>query len=346
VALTDRLWLPMMLSNATGSEESVAGGSAFGAATSPAQGLVRLALPESPESGAIGEGAIRALALDEGRQRIIVAADSRLLVLNASSGAILATVPLAGPAGALAVDEGTGEIYAALPERGEVVAISTGGELRARAKELGRPTRLEMGGSRVYVSDSLQQRVVVLSKSCDIIGQRTLPAAPYALALDMSGGRLYVGQMGSGKILALNTETLATESTLALGGLGYPLDLALDSSGEILYVAHALSPKYGALSVIKAEDMSLLGTLWGNSKLALTNADSVRWDPRHNVVLLGVAEGIMALDGRSLQLIYAQPLRRVGWPGTMVVDPLGGTVFVTGDGDSVWGWQGDRALAR
>jgi uncharacterized repeat protein (TIGR01451 family) len=342
--ITDRVWLPMVLSGATESGEA---GSAVPAVEQllsvprASGGVIQLALPAPLETGAI-----RALTLDGRRQRVLVAIEDQMLALDMSTGTVLATARLPGWAEALAVDDTSGQVYAALPERGEVVAISLSGVIRGRATGLGRPTRLVIGGSRLYVSDSLQRRVIVLSLACDIINQRTLPAAPYALALDWNRRRLYVGQMGNGTILALDAETLASESTLALGGLGYPLDLALDSSGEILYVAHALSPKFGALSVIKTGDMSILRTLWGTAQRALTNADSVRWDARHNVVLLGVAEGIMALDGRTLEVVHLQSLSRAGWPGTMEIDPSQGTVFLTGEESHLWSWQGDSSLTR
>ena len=342
IVLTDRVWLPMVLSEASGDARRGAAVPVTGLSASLPPGLAPLALPTS----LVEPNAIRALAMDHTRQRVLVTTGSRLLSFDKVTGRLLTTAQLPSQAGALAIDERSGQVYAALPDRGEVVVVTLAGDILARATGLGRPTRMVIGESRLYVSDSLQQRIMVLGPSCDIIGQRTLPAAPYALALDSTKGRLYVGQMGNGTILALNTETLASEGTLALGGLGYPLDLALDSSGEILYVAHALSPKYGALSVITTRDMSMQKTLWGSPALDLTNADSVRWDSRHSVVLLGVAEGIMALDGRSLEVVHLQPLRRAGWPGAMTLDPLVGTVFVAGEGGSLWSWQGDSSLTR
>ena len=328
VVLTDRVWLPMVLTSATESNASAIPTPAAGGSPPQSQEMVQLSLPDTP----VDAQGVRAVAADGPRRRILAATGNRLLAIDAASGGVLASVALPGPAGALAVDESNGQVYAALPDSGEVLAISLTGDILARATGLGRPTRLVMGGGRLYVSDSLQQRIVMLSPSCDIMSQRTLPAAPYALALEASKGRLYVGQMGSGTILALNAETLASESSLALGGLGYPLDLALDSSGEILYVAHSLAPKYGALSVIKTGDMSLLNKLEGSPQRTLLHADSVRWDPRHNVVLLGVAEGIMAVDGRSMEVKHMQPLRRAGWPGTMALDLQTSTVFVTASG--------------
>jgi len=348
VLLTSRVWLPMVLSPAVRASQATFASSATQRPALVPQapdGLTSLAQLAQP----VGSGAqsdIRALAMDERRQRILLSAGSRLLALDAPTGRILTAVQLPGQAEALAVEEDSGQVYAAISDRGEVLAVSVGGAISARAIGLGRPTRLVIGESGIYVSDSLQQRVVVLDRGCDIINQRALAAAPYALALDSGRKRLYVGQMGTGTILALNAETLASESTLALGGLGYPLDLALDSSGEILYVAHALSPKLGALSVIQTRDMQLQKTLWGTPELALTNVDSVRWDSRHNAILLGVAEGILALDGQSLQVVHLEPLRRRGWPGVMATNPVDGAVIVLGEGDRLWRWQGHSALAR
>jgi YVTN family beta-propeller protein len=82
------------------------------------------------------------------------------------------------------------------------------------------------------------------SNDYSIISTQDFPAAPHGLTLDPLRNRLYAGLMGEGQIVALDADTLAVTARVTLGGLGYPLDLALDEANGRLYVAHELAPKY------------------------------------------------------------------------------------------------------
>ncbi|GAF82144.1 unnamed protein product, partial [marine sediment metagenome] len=243
----------------------------------------------------LGEGrSVRAMALDEGRRRLLLASEDELIVLDALSGRTIYTRPLAAPAMALAADEGSGAIYAVLPGRGELCAFGPDGASLGGVDGLGRPTNLVVGLGRIYVADSEGRRVVAIDgESLTIVAERVLPAAPHALALDAEARRLYVGEMGIGTILALDAGTLRPIDQVVLGGLGYPRDLALDGAAGRLYVAHALSPKYGAISAIDVADMSIIGTVWGNEERPLSGADVVAVDGRRGVVLLGQADGVV-----------------------------------------------------
>ena len=177
------------------------------------------------------------------------------------------------------------------------------------------------------------------SASYGILATCALPAAPHALALDPLRRRLYVGQMGSGKVLALDADHLDLLGEVALGGLGYPLDLALDGEAGRLYVIHALSPKYGAISLVDAAHMTLLSTLWGNQEQSLFGADTVRLDAKRGLVYLGQADGVLTLGASDLAVRDSLPISRLGLPGTLALDPLEGTAYMVGDGARLWSWQ-------
>jgi len=283
---------------------------------------------------------VRAMALDERRRRLLLCVEKELVVLDALSGRTIFTHRLASPAMALAADLGSGAIYAVLPDRGELSVLESDGTLRTHVDGLGRPTNVVVGLRRVYVADSAGDRVMVIDgEDCHFMTQRALPAAPHALALDPLRHRLYVGQMGTGMILALDADTLHLVGKVRLEGLGYPRDFALDVAAGRLYVAHALSPKYGAISVIDVANMSVLATLWGNQESPLSGAHAVTVDARRGVVLLGQADRVIALDAQSLAVQKIERVWPARWATSLLIDPLAGTAYVAEDEGRIWSWR-------
>ena len=134
-------------------------------------------------------------------------------------------------------------------------------------------------------------------------------------------------------------DTLALEGQVALEGLGYPRDLALDVATGRLYVAHALSPKYGAISAIHLADMSVVATVWGDQERPLSEADAVSVDGKRGVALLGYADGLVALDATSLEVLDTTRVLRGGWAGALAIARLEGTAYVAEDKGRVWSWQ-------
>ena len=283
---------------------------------------------------------IQALALDPQRRRLIVAAGRHLLALEAVTGRTLFSYELPEPAMALAVEAASGWVYAALPDRGEIYVLGPTGRVQHHLVGMGRPADLAVGSGRLYMTDTSKRRVAVLdSRTCSIMAIRTLPAVPHALALDTHRHRLYVGQMGPGIVLALDGVTLDVLGEVTLGGLGYPLDLALDPTENRLYVAHALSPKYGAISAIDTAHMTLVATLWGNPERPLVGSDAVCIG-RDGVVCLGVANGLATLNAKDLSIRDHEIVPRSAWPGTMVLDLLGDTIYMAADDGRLWSLRG------
>jgi len=158
------------------------------------------------------------------------------------------------------------------------------------ASDMGRPVKIVADAQRAFVSDAIGQRLIVIDAAqCTIITVRQLPAAPGALLLDSTRQRLYIAQMGTGEILVLDSSTLEPIGSVKLAGLGYPRDLALDDERGRLYVAHDLSPKYGALSVIDVNSLSLERTRWGTLEEPLFQANTVMFDAHKRALYLGTA---------------------------------------------------------
>lgn len=281
---------------------------------------------------------VRALAFDAERRRLVAAQGRELTALDAGTGELAWRIALRSPAHGLALDEDGGTLYATLPERGELAIVSPRGDAPPDyLSGLGRPTGVAAVAGRVYLADSDGGRVIVLDRQKrDIIQVCALPAAPYALAYDPVRGRLYVGLMGHGALLALNAKTMDLIGEVRLGGLGYPLDLALDAQAGKLYVAHSLTPKYGALSVVDVESLSHAAILRGRFELPLREPNAVRLDRKRGLVWVGHAEGLAALDMHTLALRRVERVARSPWGNALAYDPERGMLYLADDQGRLW----------
>lgn len=299
-----------------------------------ATGLTSLALPAE-----LGATPLRSLVSDPVRHRLILAAGSKAVALDTRDGRVLFTCEL-GTVGTLVVDTVSGATYALLPDRGELHILGVAGTLQDRVTGLGRPSNMVLGLGKIYIADSAQNRLVVLDGAdYAIMAVQELPAAPHALALDPFLRRLYVGQMGTGMILAVNAETLDPIGQVALGGLGYPQDLVLDGATGRLYVAHARSPKYGAIAIIDTQSMTLLATREGNPQWSLFGSDTVCLSAKRGLVFLGQADGFLALDSGNLAVQSQISISRSAWPGTVAPDMAQGAIYIAGEKGQLFRWE-------
>ena len=282
---------------------------------------------------------IDALTVDTLHRRVISASGTQVTVRDAATGVELLARQLPGRVARLVLSGESGDVLALLPDQGELILLSTDGNTQAVANELGQPTNAVEGDGTVYVADSAGQRIVMLDNaSYAVLAARELAAEPYALAFDQAANRLYVGLMGTGQVLALDADTLETVGEVTLEGLGLPQDLALDATANKLYVAHALSPKYGALSVIDTTSMTLLTTLWGNAEQPLLGSDTVRVDATHQAVYLSQYDGCLVLDSSDLSVLETVELAPE-LLSALASDSLEGTLYLAGAGGQLWTWR-------
>jgi len=240
----------------------------------------------------------------------------------------------------LSVDETSGRIYASLSDVGQVCAIDPHAGSVTCASGLGRPYSIAAGADSVYVADVAGQRIVVLDLvTCGIMRVRQLPAAPHALTLDADRDRLFVAQMGLGKIVSLATDDLTVTAEARLGGLGYPTDMALDANHKRLYIVHSLSAKYGAVTAIDAADLSRPTTRWGNREESLLGVSAVGIDADGDQVYVKHSSGITAVDPKTLSTLRRVAFGPPSWPGAMAFDPLEATIYLSGGGGKLWTWR-------
>ncbi len=282
---------------------------------------------------------VDAVAVDSAHGRVISASGSRVTARDAVTGAELWSRYVAGDVTRLMVRDETGEILVLLAARGEALLLGREGDERAVIAELGRPTNAVEGDGVLFVADSGGKRIVALDgQSLVAVRTREFPQAPAALACDPLRQRLYVGLMGSGDVLALDAVTLRTLGKVTLEGLGLPQDLALDADAQRLYVAHALAPKYGALTVIDTASLGIVGDLWGSPDVPLIGSDAVRVVAEQRSLYLAQATGCLVLDPDRLtvrqNIVVGERL-----VSGLAVDALDGTLYLAGAQGELWTWR-------
>lgn len=281
---------------------------------------------------------VDAIAVDTTHRRVLSASGALVTARDATTGAELWSHYVAGDVTRLLAREESGEVLALLGERGEAQLLGLEGQALATLGDLGRPVNVVEGAGELYVADSAGKRVIVLDgQSLAPLRTREFPRAPVALVSDALGQRLYVGLMGGG-VLALDAVTLRTLGRVELEGLGLPQDLALDTGAQRLYVAHALAPKYGALSVIDTASMTVVADLWGSPDVPLLGSDAVRVVADQRTLYLAQATGCMVLDPERLTVRQNIVVGEQVVSG-LAVDALDGTLYLAGAQGELWTWR-------
>jgi len=333
-----RLWLPLIRKSANASVAQAAVAPTLSIDEALPQRPLGLAVLSEPLR-AVDAARIDALALDAQHRRVISVSKTTLTIRDAITGRELLSRELPGRVSRLLLQAASRQIVALLAEQGELHLLDGDGSTLAVVGKLGYPANAVEGDGRLYVADSAGKRILVLDgASLAVLSQRELPAAPYALAYDPTARRLYVGQMGTGQLLALDADSLETIAEVALGGLGYPQDLALDTATHSLYVAHALSPKYGALSVIDTASMTVRRTRWGNQEQSMLGSDFVHLDTARDTLFVTHSGGCLVLASIDLTVRTALALDPEVITG-MAGDTLEGILYLTGAGGQLWTWQ-------
>ena len=218
---------------------------------------------------------LRVLTLDTRAERAYFGlTGGGLKVLNLRDLEIEKHISLDADPIALALGPKAGTLYAAL-NTGEVILIDVvDGAVIARASGLGLPRSLVFDAQTrsLLVADAEQEAIVRLEGDLSArLAMYPLGAAPDQVLLESADRRLYIMLPGAGRILALDTDTLRPVAEAGLAG-GPLIEMALDPARDQLYVLSALSPRYRGISVLRAEDLSLLALVAGSLDTPLKQA--------------------------------------------------------------------------
>jgi YVTN family beta-propeller protein len=204
------------------------------------------------------------IAVDSGSGIVYVAA-SNVTLLNAGTGAVIASVPLGGAAWAIAVDGTSHLAYALAPSSPAVVAAVDGNAQAVRSRvTLPGTFYTYLGiavdpGSRVYVSDYNTASVTAIdtSGSAPAVISSFSGAAKYAeaVAVDPNSHLVYVVSSGGGAVNVFNGNGAQQKS---IGVLRLPTAFAIDQTSGCAYVADTES---GSLSVVDMSQLALTGTI-------------------------------------------------------------------------------------
>src|SRR5439155_924386 len=94
-------------------------------------------------------------------------------------------------------------------------------------------------GSRVYLSDTAANAVGVIDATNNsFMGARPVGLAPMGLAVDPSGTRVYVANHDDSSLSVIDATTNAVLSTMQVGT--FPIGVAVSPSGSFVYVANNL----------------------------------------------------------------------------------------------------------
>jgi uncharacterized repeat protein (TIGR01451 family) len=249
------------------------------------------------------------IALDPTNDRLYMAAGKAIRVLNARSGQVQAQITVPAAPRGLAVDGATGRVYAALWETDALAVVDgTAHALLTLVPGIPGASGVAVGGNRVYVTATRSDELIVLdAQTCAIIQRVPVGDAPYAVVCDPARERVYVGNAGEDTVSIVDSYKDAVVSTVKLGGLGHPQNLALDSIHGRVYVTYALTPKYRGIAAIDGSTGQIVSHLSGSERESLFGAYGIAVDAALGRVYVTTAQELVALSAESMEIIGRMP---------------------------------------
>ncbi|MGC9359282.1 MAG: hypothetical protein ACP5G7_02770 [Anaerolineae bacterium] len=283
------------------------------------------------------------VAYDETRKRLVAAIGARVRVWDLGTREQIWVRRLPAEPYRVMVRPADGSVYAVLPSRGEVHRFAPDGRLLAVGEGLGRPVAFALVRGRLWVADAEQRRLVLLDgSSLQTIHSLRLPGIPGALAYVADMDRVFVSLHETGHVLALDEATLEPVGMAQLGGVGLVSDLVAAEGTSSVYATHALSGRYGGVSVLDADAVSVSRTLWGNPERTLLGANALVVDAARGSVILRESGAVRVLDAVTLEETDRITGASYGMPGALALDSASGTAFLSDSVGRLWvyGFQG------
>ena len=291
-------------------------------------------------------GTANALAFEPTGEHAYVAAAGGLVVVDAASRSIEATVPLGGSPESIAVDPVSGHVLAVTGA--DLTIIDPGTASVAGTIHLSLPpgysSSFIVRARKIAMSAALSRAFVIIQVGRPP-GPGTPPPAWHLVSVDVTGGpanqistaalgslgdsrptgivvddvsgHVYVGKAGTG-ILSFDAGTLASLGTInGTSNLSFDSALALDSANHRLYAG--LQTAGAAIAIIDTTNDTVIGSL------PATGSRSVAVDPVRGRVLVPDIGALQVFEGGAL----AQSVPFNWLPNLAVVDPATGDAWVT-----------------
>ncbi|NLS77741.1 MAG: DUF11 domain-containing protein [Chloroflexi bacterium] len=247
--------------------------------------------------------------------RVYVAAQGELATLDLQDGAVIAVSASEAHVHGLAVDPATGLLYLSDRARGRV-AIWDGERVVGEIVGLDAPAGLALVDGRLYIADTGRHELAVWDVGQGRwAGRIAVGQAPYAVAYSAMAERLVVANAGDGTLTLLSPFDSGYQSVVSLGGLGFPLELAVDERGGRCYVAYALSAKYGAIAAVDLATGRVQDIRQGDAGWPLIGVRGLAWDAEAQGLYVLDVGGVRRLDieegGEPARVERAAPVRGI-----------------------------------
>ena len=260
---------------------------------------------------------------------LYAASDGLLTISDPASGAVLARAAIGQQPQGMALDPVAGRLYVASWQRGSVAVLDGGsGEKLAEASGLYRPSGLALAGGRLFVAETGADRLTILDgKTAERLGQIKLGPAPYTLAASADGERVYVALAGSDEIAVVDTARDEVIARTALGGLGLPQDVAVDTATGRVYVLYLLAPRYRNVALLDGRSGEQVGLIAANLQLPLDGAHALAVDPARQRLYVSDAVGLQVFSTVTAKWLETLPAEGPANPFGLAVDPQRGAVY-------------------
>jgi YVTN family beta-propeller protein len=258
-----------------------------------------------------------------------------LTVSDPASGAVLARVSIGQQPRGMALDPVAGRLYVTSWERGSVAVFDArSGQRLAEARGLLRPNGLALAGGQLYVAETAAHRLLILdSKTAERRGEIELGPGPYTLAASADGERVYVALAGSDEVAVVETAQDEVIARTALGGLGFPQDIAVDTTTGRVYVVYLLAPRYRNVTIINGRSGKQVGVIAANLELPLDGAQALAVDAARQRLYVSDAGGLQVFSTTTNRWLETHPVEGPANPFGLAVDPRRGQVYAALPGD-------------
>ena len=182
------------------------------------------------------------------------------------------------------------------------------------------PVTLSRNGRILYFTTNEDRLYGLCLATQRIVASVPLPATSHFMALDSTGGRLYVATRAAGSVLEIDTVHHRVNRTFRLGG--QPQGIAVSRDGRTLYVAN----EHHGLDVVSLPTGQRIGPLsLGGPAIGLALSP----DEREVYVALVSTGAVAVVDRASLKLRATLPTG--GRPRGMAFDPSGRVLVIANE---------------
>jgi len=248
---------------------------------------------------------------------------NNVAVLDANTGAVLATVPVGLRPSQLAVSPDGGTLYVANQGSNAVSAYNTATGASLANIPVAAPQGLAVSpdGTRLYVSSIATNRVSVINTATGAtLASIATGVTPVGIAVNEDGSRVYVANRGSGTVSTINTATNRVIGTVTVGTL--PQQVALSADGTRLYVTNTGS---GTVSVVDTTTSTAITTVEVGPS---PNGITLSGDGSLAYVVNG-DNTMSVIDTATSTKVTGTVRAETGSLGYVAVSPDGNTVYVS-----------------